>query len=64
MLNKIYLITRGEVGGYNGRTRRKGYKGTCIKGTWTKPKGVGSSVGGGDGWSWGKCWEENEDNCT
>ena len=29
-------------------------KGTCIKGTWTKPKGVGWRVGGGDGWGGGR----------
>ena len=28
--------------------------GTCMKDTWTKPKGVGSRVGSGDGWAW---WE-------
>ena len=27
-----------------------GHQGTCIKDTCTKPKGVGSRVGGGDGW--------------
>ena len=27
--------------------------GTCIKDTWTKPKGVRSRVGDGDGW-WGE----------
>ena len=27
--------------------------GTCIKDTWTKPKGVGSRVGSGDGWGGG-----------
>ena len=27
-----------------------GHKGTCIKDTWTKPKGLGLRVGGGDGW--------------
>ena len=27
----------------------KGHQGTCINDTWTKPKGVGSRVGGGDG---------------
>ena len=26
------------------------HQGTCIKDTWTKPKGVGSRVGGKDGW--------------
>ena len=28
----------------------KGYQGTCIKDTWTKPKRVGSMAGGRDGW--------------
>ena len=28
----------------------EGWSGTCIKATWTKTKGVGMKVGGGDGW--------------
>ena len=33
--------------------------------SWTKPKGgVGSKVGGGDGWGGEEWWEENGDNCT
>ena len=31
----------------------KGHQGTCIKDTWTKPKVVGSRVGGRDGWGGG-----------
>ena len=27
------------MGGDNGRKRGKGWQGTCIKSTWTKPKG-------------------------
>ena len=34
---------------YRGERRKDG-QGTCIKDTWTKPQGVGSRVGGGDGW--------------
>ena len=34
----------------------EGFSGTSIKDTWTKPKGVGSGVGGKDGWS-GGCGE-------
>ena len=30
-----------------------GHQGTCIKDTWTKPKGVGSRVGGGGWLGWG-----------
>ena len=30
-----------------------GHQGTCMKDTWTKSKGVGSRVGGGDGWGRG-----------
>ena len=41
----------------------KGHQGTCVKDTWTKPKGVGLRVGGGDG-VWGAWWGENRDNCT
>ena len=42
----------------------EGHQGTCIKDTWTKPKGVVSRVGGGDGWGRGIWWGENGDNCT
>ena len=31
-----------------------GHEGTCIKDTWTKPKGVGLRMGGGDGWGGGE----------
>ena len=31
----------------------EGFSGTCIKDTWTKPKGVGSRVGGGVAGVWG-----------
>ena len=40
------------------------HQGTCIKDTWTKPKGVGLRVGGGDGWGREVWWGENGDNCT
>ena len=33
-----------------------------MKDTWTKPKGVGSRVGGGDGWGGRLWWGENTDN--
>ena len=36
-----------------GPGNRKGCQGTCIKDTWTKPKGDGLRVGGGDGWGRG-----------
>ena len=41
------------MGGDNGGKRRTGHQGTCIKDTWTKPKGVGLRVEGGDGWGGG-----------
>ena len=50
---------RGIIG-----EKGEGHQGTCIKDTWTKPKGVGSSVGGGDGWGGCVWWAENGDNCT
>ena len=50
--NKL-TVTRGEVGGDNGGKREKDYQGTCIKDTWTKPKGVGLRVGGGEKWGRG-----------
>ena len=40
----------------------KGHQGTCIKDMWTKPKGVGSKVEGGDEWGRGPWWGENGDN--
>ena len=39
----------GEKGG--------GFSGTSIKGTWTKPKDIGSRVGSGDGWGGGRVLE-------
>ena len=39
--------------GDNGAKRGKGSQGTCIKDTRTKLKGLGSRVGGGDGWGVG-----------
>ena len=36
----------------NGGKQGKGCQGTCIKDTWTKPKGVGLKVGDKDG-RWG-----------
>ena len=47
-------VTRGEVEGDNGGQQRKGCQRTCIKDPWTKPKGVGLRVGGGDGWGGGE----------
>ena len=44
--------------------RRKGHPGTCIKDTWTKPKGVGWRMGVGDGWGRGALWSANGDNYT
>ena len=63
MKNKL-TVTRGDGGrGNNGGTQGKDHQGTYIKDTWTKPKAVGSRVGGGDGWGRGPWWGENEDNC-
>ena len=42
----------------------EGLSGTCIKDTWTKPKGA--RIKGGR-WGWlglGEQWWENGDNCT
>ena len=33
----------------NGGKQGKSHQGTCIKDTWTKPKGLGWSVGGREG---------------
>ena len=41
----------GEENGFKGG---KGCQGTYINNTWTKPKGVGSRVGGWDGWGRGR----------
>ena len=37
----------------NGEEKGKGHQGTCIKDTWTKPKGIGLRVGGRDEWAGG-----------
>ena len=42
----------------------EGFSGTCIKDTWTKPKGTGSKVGSGDGLGGEEWWGENGDKCT
>ena len=42
----------------------EGFSGTTIKDTWTKPSGVESREGGGDGWGGGQRWEEKAENCT
>ena len=44
-----WTTTRGERGGYNGEKTRKGHQGTCIKDTWTKPKGDKIK---GEKWGW------------
>ena len=57
-------ITTGEVGGNNGWKRGKGCQGTCIKDTWTKPKGDRKE---GGRWEWvgrGEWWWGNGDNYT
>ena len=58
--NKL-RVTRGESGGDWG-TRGKGCQGTCIKDTWTKPKGgriESGTVGmAGVGRSGGRKWRQ------
>ena len=44
--------------------KREGFSGTCIKDTWTKPKGVGSRVESGDGWGGGGVVGRNGNNHT
>ena len=39
--------------------KEEGFSGTCIKDTWTKPKWVGSRVGGGVGEKWGQLYLNN-----
>ena len=41
---------KGEVGGDKEGGRGEGFLGTPTKDTWTKPRGVESGEGGGDGW--------------
>ena len=56
MKNKV-TITRGEGEGDNGGKKGKSCQGTCVKDTWTKLKGIGSRVGGGDRGAWrGQKW--------
>ena len=47
-------VTRGEMGRDNGRG--KGFSGTTVKVTWTKPRQVEAWEGVGFGWSRGKWW--------
>ena len=48
-----------------GRRKGEGFSGTCIKGTWTKPKGGGRIKCGKRGWlGLGGGKAENGDNCT
>ena len=61
--NKL-TATRGMGERDNGGKKGKGHQGTCIKDTWRKPMGVGSRVGGRDGWGGGVLWGGNGDNCT
>ena len=47
------------MGGDNWGKWGTGCQGTCIKDTWTKPKGVALKVGGGDDWGGeGMVWEK------
>ena len=46
----------------NGEKRGKCHQGACIKDSWTKPKGIGSWVGGRDGWDKRPWWCENVDD--
>ena len=50
--------------GNNMGKKGKGHQGTCIKDPWTKPKGVGLRVAGGDAWGRGLWCSKNGDNCT
>ena len=51
--NKL-TVTRGEVGGDNGGG--EDHQGTCIKDTWTKPKG--GRIEGGAGGVMGRKWRQ------
>ena len=43
----------------------KGFSGTTVKDTWTKPKGrVEAGEGGGFGWDEVERWGGNEANCN
>ena len=43
-----------------GENRGRFVKGTCINDTWTKPKWVGSTVEGREGWGKGEWWDGME----
>ena len=53
-------VNRGEVGKDMGWGEGAILSGTCIKGTWTKPKGGRIEDGR---WGW-LGWGRNGDNCT
>ena len=48
--NKL-TVPRGEREGNNRGKKEKGCQVTCIKDPWTKPNGVGLTVGCEAGWS-------------
>ena len=50
--NKL-TVTRGEVGGDNEGESVKGFSGSAIKDTWTKPSGGGIRGGRSGGWGGG-----------
>ena len=53
------------MGGDTGGEGEKGCQGTCIKDTWTKPRGrVEVGERGGFGWGGGEGWGENAGNCN
>ena len=56
LLNKIFLqewgqnifSNEGKLENFALKEKGEGFSGTCIKDTWTKPRGVGLRVRGGD----------------
>ena len=49
------------MGRDNAGGKEEGLSGTCMKDTRTKPRWVGSRVGGEDGWGRWQWWEGNGD---
>ena len=58
----MFESDNNQRGGGRGIIEDNGGQGTCMKDTWTKPKGEGFE--GGGAWGAGAWWGENGDNCT
>ena len=52
----MLLIDKGSEHRFRNQPHHQVCRPLVLKDTWTKPKGVGSRVGGRDGWGGGGAW--------